>query len=393
MRSKLVQSAAVAAIVFALLGGGFVGGVFYSRAVAEPATVLSNADGLDAAVNEVANIIDLEALKPSSEASLTAGAISGMLGSLEDSHAAYFDAAHYKYFTDQTNGSFYGIGVTIGNEGDALVIVSVLEGTPAEKGGLKANDIIVTINGEKRARWDVDEAVLRIRGEQGTKVTLGVLRDGATQPQEFQITRAKIDLPNIETELLDGGVGYIRLYGFTDPAAQEVRDAIAELAGTGAKGFILDLRDNPGGLLDASVAVSSAFIEDGVIVKVQGRTGTMEQHRASGEVATTAPLVVLINGNSASASEITAGALQDYARATLVGEQSYGKGSVQQIEPLTFGGAVKLTIAHYLTPKDRVIDKVGLTPDVVVPMAPELQADKATDTQLQKALEVLRGKL
>ncbi|HSQ21857.1 MAG TPA: S41 family peptidase, partial [Coriobacteriia bacterium] len=180
---------------------------------------------------------------------------------------------------------------------------------------------------------------------------------------------------------------------FNQLAAGDLRDELEKLTAEGAEGFILDLRDNPGGLLSASVDVSSLFIADGVIVRVEDRNGTLEEHRADGNVITDAPLVVLINGNSASASEIVGGALQDYARATLVGEQSFGKGSVQQIDELSFGGAIKLTIAHYLTPKGQVIDQVGLTPDVIVEMEPELQMDKATDTQLQKALEVLQAKL
>ena len=273
------------------------------------------------------------------------------------------------------------------------MIRSVIAGTPAEAAGLLADDIIVEINGETRPKWDTDEAVLRIRGEAGTTVTLGIRRNGAAELRDFTITRAKIDVPNVESELLEGEIGYIRLYSFSDPAAEDIRAAIETLTAEGARGFILDLRDNPGGLLSSAVDVSSLFITDGVVVRVEDRTGTIEEHRASGGTATDAPLVVLINGNSASASEIVGGAVQDYGRGTLVGEQSFGKGSVQQIEELSFGGAIKLTIAHYVTPKSRVIDKVGLAPDVKVEMEPELQAEKDTDTQLQRAISVLRGGL
>jgi carboxyl-terminal processing protease len=348
---------------------------------------------LTGAVSEVAGIIRDNALAPSSEASMTAGAINGLLESLEDSHAIYFDAKHFEYFNQQNSGMFYGIGVTIANEGDDLVIQTGISGTPAETAGLKPRDVIVAINGETRPRWDSDEAVIRIRGEEGTNVTLGIRRDGAEQLRDFTITRAKIDVPNIESELLEGNIGYVRLYSFTDPAAADMRAAIKKLAEDGAKGFIIDFRDNPGGLLSSSVDIASLFVRDGVIVRVEDRSGTIEEHQADGTAMTDAPLVVLINGNSASASEIVAGALQDYGRATLVGEQSFGKGSVQQIEELSFGGAVKLTIAHYVTPKNQVIDKIGLTPDVKIEMEPELQLEKATDTQLQKAIEVLRGEL
>jgi len=185
----------------------------------------------------------------------------------------------------------------------------------------------------------------------------------------------------------------VSLVSFTQVAAADVRAAIEELEADGAQGYVLDLRNNPGGLLSASVDVSSLFIPDGVIVTVEDRKGQVEKHRVSGETVTDDPLVVLVNGNSASASEIVAGALQDYGRATLVGEQTFGKGSVQQIEELSFGGAVKLTIAHYLTPEGRAIDKIGLTPDVVVEMEHGLINDREADAQLQKALEVLRDEL
>ncbi len=391
MKTLLKVTAALVAVLI-LAVGSFGAGVWFERTLAATPSHSVDTATLDKAVNEVAGIIEDQALVPSSEASMTAGAIRGMLESLEDSHAVYFDPRHYEYFTEMNDGMFYGIGVTIANEGNDLVIQSVIAGTPAEEAGLKAEDVIVEIDGETQDRWDTDEAVARIRGKAGTQVTLGIRRNGAEDLLDFTITRAAITVPNIESEMLEGSVGYIRLYSFSDPAANELRDAIGKLEAEGAKGFVLDLRDNPGGLLTSSVDVSSLFIESGVIVRVEDRTGTIEEHRATGKMATDAPLVVLINGNSASASEIVGGAIQDYGRGTLVGEQSFGKGSVQQIEELSFGGAVKLTIAHYVTPKNRVIDKVGLTPDVKVEMDPELQADKATDTQLKKAVEVLKDK-
>lgn len=391
--NKVFKATAALLAVTILVVAAFAAGVFFDRVRNLLTPGGSETVSLEAAVREVANIIEDNALEPSSETSMTAGAINGLLESLEDSHAVYFDAKHFEYFNEQNSGMFYGIGITIANEGDDLVVQSVIEGTPAEQAGLLAQDIIVEIDGETQDRWDTDEAVLRIRGEEGTTVTLGIRRNGAEELQYFDITRAKIDVPNIESELLEGNLGYIRLYSFTEPAADDLRNAITTLAGQGADGFILDLRDNPGGLLSSSVDVSSLFISDGVIVRVEDRTGTIEEHRATGSVVTDAPLVVLINGNSASASEIVGGALQDYGRAVLVGEQSFGKGSVQQLEELSFGGAIKLTIAHYVTPKNRVIDRVGLTPDVKVEMAPELAAEKETDTQLQRAIQELREQL
>lgn len=394
----ILKAVAVLVAAAVVLSTVFAGGMLFERLMdAAPGSAQglpgSNEGSLDAAVAEVAGIIEDLALEPSSETSMTAGAINGMLGSLEDSHAVYFDPQHYEYFNEQNMGEFYGIGITIANDGDDLVINSVITSTPAEAAGLEPSDLIVEIDGEARPRWDVDEAVLRIRGEAGTSVKLGIRRGDAAELLEFTITRAKIEVPNIESELLDGGIGYIKLESFNQNATSEVRSALEDLGAQGAKGYILDLRNNPGGLLAASVQVSSLFISDGVIVTVEDRSGEAERHRATGKTVTDAPLVVLVNGNSASASEIVAGAMQDYGRATLVGEQTFGKGSVQQIEELSFGGAVKLTIAHYLTPKGQKIDGIGLTPDVVVEMEHDLIAEHATDTQLQKAIEVLKSGL
>ncbi|MBN2247191.1 MAG: S41 family peptidase [Coriobacteriia bacterium] len=394
----LLKSVAVLTAAAVVLATAFAGGILFERLIGGdgtgvPGAASASASGVDDAVAEVADIIEDLALEPSSEESMTAGAISGMLESLEDSHAVYFNPEHYEYFNEQNMGSFYGIGITISNDGDDLVVNSVIDGTPAAAAGLQPSDLIVEINGEARPRWDVDEAVLRIRGEEGTTVRLGVRRDDSEELLQFTIERAKIEVPNITSEMLEADIGYMKLEGFNQNASAEIRTAIDELRAQGARGYILDLRNNPGGLLSASVEVSSLFIADGVIVTVEDRTGEAERHRAAGKTATDAPLVVLVNGNSASASEIVAGALQDYGRATLVGEQTFGKGSVQQIEELSFGGAVKLTIAHYLTPKGRAIDGIGLTPDVIVEMEHELIAERETDTQLKRAIEVLADEL
>ena len=390
---KSLKVAVILAVAAVLLVGTFAGGVLFGHRANQSVALSTGPAGLRSAVTEVYGIVQREALEPSSDSSMTAGAITGMLMSLDDPYANYFDEKHFEYFNQETSGEFYGIGITITSRDDDLVVVSVMEGTPAERAGLKADDVIVEIDGQTRMKWDADEAVTLIRGEEGTDVTLGIRRGDEEELREFTITRAKIEVPNIESELLEGNVGYIRLYSFNQRAEQEVKDALAELTDAGAEGFILDLRDNPGGLLDESVDVASLFVEDGVIVSVEDRNGTVEEYRATDTKATDAPLVVLINGNSASASEIVGGALQDYDRAPLVGEKSFGKGSVQQIEQLESGGAIKLTIAKYVTPKGRTIDKIGLTPDVEVPMEFELQADKETDTQLQKAIEVLKDEL
>jgi carboxyl-terminal processing protease len=342
-------------------------------------------------VEEVERLLSREALSPASESSRTAGAISGLLEASGDTYATYFDPEHYDYFNQQSGGEFFGIGVNIAEKEGEVYVVSVMEGTPAEEAGLEAEDQFVTIDGVERDSWTVDEVVTRVRGPEGSVVEVEVYRPAEEKIFEFQIERARIEIPNTMQKMVGEDVGYIRLLSFNAKSAADLRLAMEELEAEGAKGFVIDVRDNPGGLLDSAVDVASLFIEDGVIVSVEDRNGRKDVDRANGDVATDAPVVVLMNGNSASASEVLAGALQDYGRATLVGEQSFGKGSVQTVESLSFGGGVKFTIAHYLTPKDRKIDGVGLTPDVIVEMEPELQADEETDTQLKRAAEVLRA--
>lgn len=392
----------VSVISLLLLIAVFLGGIAVGEMV-DVRTLMGGippvGSGLGERVEEVERIIDREALRPSEDDSATAGAIAGLLESLDDPYALYFNPEHYEYFNEQNDGQFYGIGVTIAEqEGGVVYVVSTIADTPAEEAGLKANDEFQTIDGVTRDVWTVDEVVKRVRGPEGTTVEVSVRRPNPDDPEaepeilDFTIERARIDIPNLMTEL-DGEVGYIRLFSFNARADAEIGEALTELREQGAKGFVLDVRDNPGGLLQASVEIASFFIEDGVIVRVEERNRPQAEQRTVNHDAIDEPLVVLMNGNSASASEVLAGALQDYDRALLVGEQSFGKGSVQTVEPLSFGGGIKFTIAHYLTPKERMIDGVGLTPDVIVEMELEDQADPATDIQRQRAFEELRKQL
>lgn len=385
--------------LFALVGllftaAAFMGGVVVGRTI-EPLSipgVTSSTSLVAERVKEVEELLNREALNTGSETSKTAGAISGLLESTGDRHAAYFDPAHYGYFNEQSHGEFYGIGVNIAERDKKVYIVSVIKGTPAERAGIKAGDIVVEIDGVKRDNWTTEEVVKRVRGPEGTIVKVTMLRPEEGKKYNFTIERARIDIPNIMTAR-EGEVGYIRLLSFNTKSADELRNAITAMEAEGAKGFVLDLRDNAGGLLQSAVDVASLFIPEGVIVTVKNRAGDAEAHSASRRTATDNPLVVLINGNSASASEVLAGALQDYGRAQLVGERSFGKGSVQSVRELSFGGAVKFTTAYYLTPKGRAINGTGLTPDVIVPMDVEDQADKKTDIQRSRAVELVREKL
>jgi carboxyl-terminal processing protease len=394
--SRGVRIAVTSLVAVILVLAAFAGGIAVARFVGVelPSTVpevkVTSSASPDALMDQVRAIIANNALKPSSDTSMTKSAIDGMLKSLNDPYASYFDPKHYGYFKEDTSGQFGGIGVTLSVDKGVAKILKVLSGTPAEKVKLQAGDQIMKVDGWTKVGWTSEEVVSRVRGAVDTTVTLTIRRKGVAD-FAVAIRRANIEAPNIMTEMVGTDVGYMRLMQFNAQATDEVRKAIAELDKKGAKGYVLDLRENPGGLLEQGVGVASLFIKSGPIVRVDQRNQPEEVSSATGNLATTKPLVVLVDADSASAAEILAGALQDYKRATLVGTKTYGKGSVQTVLPLANGGAVKLTIAHYLTPGRRVIDRKGLTPDIVVKMDINKQAKHATDTQFQAAVTALRG--
>jgi carboxyl-terminal processing protease len=382
-----------------LLTSGFVGGFAVAKldSFRLPDPGAPNEDSaLTDHVEEVFGLLKGEALDPPSETSATAGAIQGLLESGGDSYGAYFDPRHFEYFNQEMSGEFGGIGVTLGEKDGTAYVVEVFPGTPADKGGVKAGDRFAIIDGIRRGKWTVEEVVRRVRGEEGTTVDLTMIRPGSKgvpgKEVTFELTRAVIKFPNLKSEM-KGDVGYIRIAQFNDNATDEIADALRSLESKGAKGFVLDLRDNPGGALKQAVSVTSLFVEGGVVVRVAERGKDETEHRTVGERVTDAPLVVLINGNSASASEIVAGALQDHGRARLVGERSFGKGSVQTIKQLSFGGAVKFTTAHYLTPKRRAIDGKGLEPDIVVEMDIADEMDPVKDVQLKRAIDEVKKRI
>ena len=394
--NKVTKAILVVALAVIVASGGFVGGFAVARlaptdAIAGIAASSSN-NALGSHVDQIYRLLRDRALSPPSETSATAGSIQGLLDANGDKYAMYFDQKHYQFFSEESMGAFGGIGVVLGEKDGSAYVVEVYKGTPAFNAGVKAGDVFEVIDGVSRTKWTSQEVVKRVRGDAGTKVTITMLRPaaggkGVMTEKTFTLTRAKVTYPNIKSEM-KGSVGYIRLGQFNAKSADDVKAAVQSLTGKGAKSFVLDLRDDPGGLLDQAIAVSSLFIKDGVIVRVDERNVAEKAYRALGTKITDAPLFVLMNGDSASASEITAGALQDYGRATLVGEKSFGKGSVQTIEELPWGGAVKFTIAHYLTPKKRVINGKGLQPDVLVKMDRVKEMNPKTDTQLMKALDL-----
>ncbi|WP_273038321.1 S41 family peptidase [Schwartzia succinivorans] len=316
------------------------------------------------------------------------GAISGMIKSLGDPYSVYLDPEMYKKLIEQTGGTFGGIGVVMGFE-NGVHIMSVLEGTPGEAAGLVVGDEILAVDGTPTSSMDSETTAMSIRGEAGTDVVLSI-RHSDGREQEYTITRDVIHVKTAAGRMFDNSdIGYIRIASFGESTAKEFETDYNRLRDEGMKGMIIDMRANPGGYVKTCVDIANLIVPAGPVVSVVQRDGTREEH-TSGLSEPTVPIVVLIDGNSASASEILAGALQDTGAATLVGTTSYGKGSVQVVLPMPDRTeAVKLTIARYYTPNGRSINGVGIEPDVFVEQPPEAHRDM----QLEKALDVIKEKM
>jgi carboxyl-terminal processing protease len=325
---------------------------------------------------------------------LTYAAISGMLDSLGDPYTVFLDPRDKQSLTELiSGGNFGGIGVYIGQDEKTLetVIIEPIVGTPADRSGLKAGDIIESVDGHSTKGMKLDPVMNLIRGKAGTTVHLVIKRTG-TALTTFAVMREQIHVPSVAYRMI-GDVGYVQLFDFGDTSATEVDAALSSLTKSGAKAFVLDLRNNGGGLLRAAVDVSSKFIADGPIVSIIDREGKIETHDANGDAIAPHPLVVLVNQFTASASEITAGAIQDTKVGTLMGVKTFGKGVVQTIFDLPGESAIKITTARYVTPAGRDINKKGIEPNVVVPMDPRLVGIPGKDVQLQSALDAVQKQL
>jgi len=320
---------------------------------------------------------------------LMSGAMKGMVNSIEDPYSVYMDTNMYKDLMLETKGSFGGVGIVLGSKDNVLTVVAPIEGTPSDKVGILSGDQIIKIDGQETKELAVDEAVKMIRGSEGSQVTLTINRVGQ-EVKDYTIVRSNIKINTVGGKMLDDGIGYIRLSMFNENTGSDLSKKLQELEGQGMNGIILDLRNNPGGLLEESIKVASHFVLHGPIVSIVSKDGTATTRFSTLE-AIKYPLVILVNGGSASASEIVAGAVQDTGAGTLIGTKTFGKGSVQTVLPLDDGSALKLTIAKYVTPNDRSINGVGLEPDIQVEM-PDIQAD-GKDLQLEKAIEVLKEKI
>jgi carboxyl-terminal processing protease len=354
---------------------------------------------------EVLSIVQNQYVDEVPPKELIYSAIKGTLRGL-DPHSSFLDPDSYKEMQVETSGSFGGLGIEITLKDDILTVVSPIEGTPAYRAGLSTGDRIVKIDGLVTKDMQLPDAVKRMRGKPGSKVTISVVREGWAEPKDFDIVREQIRVQSVRSHDLGNGVAYIRLRQFQEQSPHDIEAALEKFDKNGMKALVLDLRNDPGGLLTAAVEVSEKFIDDGrLVVYTEGRVRNQNMrfsaHAKKGY--TKMPMVVLVNQGSASASEIVAGALQDWGRAIVVGTQTFGKGSVQTIIPLSDGSGLRLTTAKYFTPKGRSIHGKGITPDIIVevpkepagkerplPSADPLEELKK-DVQLQRALDVVKA--
>lgn len=331
--------------------------------------------------------IETKYVNDTDDVKLIDGAIDGMVKSLNDPHSNYLSPKMYKTLMEQTEGSFAGIGVVMGIDNEQKIhIVGIMENSPGQKAGLQEGDEILAVDGVPVTQMAFDEVAAHVRGQAGTDVVLTIMRDNANQ--DITITRDNIKLKTVGHKMLDNNIGYIQIVSFSEDTANEFNEAYNDLKNQGMKALVLDLRNNPGGLLTTCVEIAKKLVPKGEIVSIVDKQGNKETYSSSLE-APEYPLVVLINKNSASASEILSGAIQDTKAGTIIGNTSYGKGSVQTILPMFEDDAVKLTIAKYYTPSGRSIDGTGITPDIEI----NLDENATSDTQLDKALEVLKAQL
>lgn len=328
---------------------------------------------------------------------LEEGMYRGMLEALDDPYSEYYSAEELAKIMEQTEGIYYGIGayVSLDTLTSLPKISGVIEGTPAQEADLRANDLIYQVDGASTYGLSLDEAVAMIKGEEGTQVTLTIIREGEEDYVELTVTRRRVESPTVEFEMLDEETAYIQIVEFDDVTIDQFADALATAKGSGMKGLILDLRANPGGSLNAVVEVARMLLPEGLIVYTEDKYGEREEYTCDGTRQLEVPLVVLVDMNSASAAEILAGAIKDYGIGTLVGTTTFGKGIVQQIIPFSDGSAVKLTISSYFTPNGNNIHGIGIEPDIQCEFDAEAyyNTENPYDNQLERAKEVLKEKI
>ncbi|MDM5270663.1 S41 family peptidase [Sulfurovum sp. zt1-1] len=346
---------------------------------------------------QILNVIETQYVDEVNTTELVDKALKGLLNNL-DAHSTFMDTKAYKDLSVQTKGEFGGLGVSIGMKDGALTVIAPINGTPADKAGLKAGDIILKIDDKATIGMDIDESVKLMRGKPGSDVTLTIIRQKETKPLEIKITRDIIKIQSVYVKSIDNNLLYLHIASFDQKVVDDVQKAIKEHNNT--KGILLDLRNNPGGLLDQAVGLVDLFVDNGIIVSQKGRSSieNIEYKATKQDSDAKTPIVVLVNGGSASASEIVSGALQDFKRAIIVGEKTFGKGSVQVVMPVGMDEAVKLTVARYYLPSGRTIQAEGVTPDITVHLGkieyiedPMLLKEKELKKHLTNELEKINN--
>ncbi|HLS81682.1 MAG TPA: S41 family peptidase [Steroidobacter sp.] len=346
---------------------------------------------------EVLEHVRREYVEGVSDQQLIQAAIRGMIADL-DPHSAYLAPAEFDEIRISSTGEYSGVGIEVALQDGVVKVVTPIEDTPAERAGVLAGDTILAIDDVAVDVQDLDDTIERMRGKTGTAVKITVARSGEPEQLEFTLSRASVHVNSVRRRLMDDGVGYVRITHFSETTTQDLERALERLAqenGAPLRALALDLRNNPGGVLEAAVGVSDVFLESGLIVSADGRAkdAKFSMSAQSGDALAGAPIAVLVNGGSASASEIVAGALKDHGRATLIGQRTYGKGSVQTVVPLSDGHAIKLTTSRYYTPSGASIHETGIAPDVLVEERQEevVFGELAKDQELRLAMEVLRN--
>ncbi|MEW8013833.1 MAG: S41 family peptidase [Candidatus Sedimenticola endophacoides] len=341
---------------------------------------------------EIFGRIKQDYVEPVGDRELIEHAIRGMLAGL-DPHSAYLDHEEFQSLREGTSGEFGGLGIEVGMEDGFIKVIAPIDDTPAQRAGVKAGDLITRLDGKPVKGMTLNEGVTLMRGTPGTEVELTIMREGEDKPLKIRIERAVIKVASVKARMLEPGYGYLRISHFQSHTTEDMLERLITLkkeAGGGLKGLVLDLRNNPGGILDGAVAVSDAFLTEGGIVYTKGRqeASRIEFSAAPDDVLEGAPMVVLVNGGSASASEIVAGALQDHKRAVIMGSRTFGKGSVQSIVPVNETTAVKLTTARYFTPSGRSIQAEGIVPDIELPELRLSRADAEGEGRMIKEADL-----
>lgn len=374
--SKKIKIAALSLSLAAIIAVSFGAGYFVGRETSPELGLGVIEEARDIIMEKYVDKDNLDA------DALIQGAIMGMVEALDDPYSAYLDVENYQLTLEDLEGKYEGIGAWVAVKDEQLVLAPVAD-SPAERAGIRTGDILLEIDGQSTAGMSLVEAVLKVRGPKDTEVTLLVLHEGETEPEEITIVRAEIEIPSVDFEMM-GDIAYINIIDFNDRTAEQLSLAMESITQQAASGIILDLRGNPGGPVDTVVAVASVFLDEGVVLEIVDNEGNRDVYLVEpGDIATDLPLVVLVDEYSASGSEVLAGALQDYGRATIAGSVTFGKGSANNLYPLSDGSALYITTSRWLTPYGRLIEGEGLYPDYEL----ELEGEDA----IQWAIDFLGG--